>query len=87
MIDYRIFENSYLVAIITFLILTIFFYIFGIGFNKKKEFTYRYQIVISLLVWLVWKFYLYPSSDVLPINEQTGGNKVPTAKMNLGMWR
>lgn len=84
MLDYRIFQNSYLVAIIAFILLTIFFYLFGIGFktvNGKKVFTYRYQIGIALLVWLFWKFYLYPSPNYA--EPKTGG----LSGMNVRMWR
>ena len=89
MIDYRIFENSYFVALITFILLTVFFYIFDIGFttqviNEKPEkvFTYRYQIAIALVVWLIWQFFLYPNTVETEVVKQGGEHN-----LNLEMWR
>ena len=89
MIDYRIFENSYFVALITFIALTVFFYIFDIGFTtqvingkKEKVYTYRYQIAIALVVWLIWQFWLYPSTVEPVAAKQIGGHD-----LNLEMWR
>jgi len=97
MIDYRIFENSYLVAIIAFFALCVLFYIFGLGFQesivngqKVKTFTYRYQIVLALLVWLLWKFLLYPASEEPPsqfIETPMSGGGIGDLKMNLKNYR
>lgn len=62
-----IYQNSYIIALITFIILAAIFYIFQIGTtiivnNGKieKKFNWKYPMAISLIVWLFWHFSLYP---------------------------
>lgn len=65
-----IYQNSYVVAIIVFIILVALFYIFEIGFTTEikdgkiiKHFSFKYPLAISLIVWLFWYFYMYPPID------------------------
>jgi hypothetical protein len=67
-----IFQNSYVILIITFIVLYIFFYLFDIGYHKEirdkdhtvvKKFGWKYPLAISLLVWVIWHFYLYPPAE------------------------
>lgn len=67
-----IYQNSYIIFIITFVTLSIIFYIFKIGYSAEirngkivKKFSWKYPLAISLIVWLFWYFYLYPPSDDL----------------------
>ena len=63
----HIYQNSYIVAIITFVILCVIFYFLQIGYSNKiangkviKKFSWKYPLAITLMVWLIWHFYLYP---------------------------
>lgn len=65
-----IYQNSYIVFAITFVILCAICYIFEIGFNTStqngkviKSFSWKYPLAISLIVWLFWHFYLFPSKS------------------------
>lgn len=65
-----IFQNSYIVAIFVFIILCLVFYFLEIGFSTTiengevvKKFSWKYPLAISLIVWLVWYFVLYPPKD------------------------
>ncbi|XWV26308.1 hypothetical protein QJ857_gp0766 [Tupanvirus soda lake] len=64
----RIYQNSYIVLIITFILLCVIFYLFEIGYNTEispegkviKTFSWKYPLAISLIVWVFWHFYLFP---------------------------
>ena len=68
----RIYQNSYVVLIITFIMLCVIFYLFQIGYATKilpngkivKKFSWKYPLAISLIVWVFWHFYLYPPADI-----------------------
>ena len=81
----RMFQNSYVVMAITFILLSVIFYLFEIGYSTSiqysgdpqclekgnctqikvlKKFSWKYPLAISLIVWLVWHFYLYPPEDL-----------------------
>lgn len=64
-----IYENSYVVAFVTFVLLIIIFYIFKIGYSTKiengkiiKKFNWKYPLAISLIVWIMWHFLLFPAN-------------------------
>ena len=68
--DTRIFKNSYLILLLSFIILSIVFYILKIGFTTQivdgeivRKFNWKYPLAIALLIWVLWHFYLYPSND------------------------
>jgi hypothetical protein len=63
----HIYQNSYIVAITLFIILLVLFYIFEIGSRKeivdgevKTKLNWQWPLAISLVVWLLWHFYLFP---------------------------
>lgn len=65
--DKRIFKNSYVIFIISFIIFSIIFYLFNIGYTDQikdgvivKRFSWKYPLAISLIIWLIWYFYLFP---------------------------
>lgn len=73
-----IFQNSYVIFAISFIVLTAIFYIFEIGFTTKlengkivKKFSWTYPLVLSLIIWLFWHFYLYPPKEEITANYTT----------------
>ena len=67
-----------MVAIITFILLSAIFYIFGIGYttdlqNGKiiRKFSWKYPLAITLIVWLFWHFYLYPPPEEMETSSVT----------------
>ena len=75
----HIFRNSYIILIIAFIVLCIIFYLFQIGYttaidsngNVVKKFSWKYPLAISLILWVVWHFYLYPPEDELTVDKPT----------------
>lgn len=62
-----VYQNSYVVAVLCFVLLSLFFYFFEFGYSTSvengktvKKFSWKYPLAISLIVWVVWHFYLYP---------------------------
>lgn len=87
----KIYENSYVIFIITFIILIIIFYIFKIGYsitivdNKiEQKFNWKYPLAISLIVWVVWQFFLYPPKNDKIIEYEP--KHISTQKINLDNW-
>ena len=65
--SFEIFQNSYVMTLITFFVAYVVLYLLGIGYETKvedgeevKKMSYKYPLVIALIVWLVWYFYMYP---------------------------
>ena len=63
----NIYKNSFIVAIIVFILLCIIFYVFNFGYEYKytngvieKKFSIKYPLVIALLVWVLWFFVIFP---------------------------
>lgn len=63
----NIYQNSYVILVIAFIIISAICYIFEIGYNTKisdnkiiKSFSWKYPLAISLIIWVFWHFYLYP---------------------------
>lgn len=109
MIDSKIFQNSYVILFITFVVLCLIFYFFEIGYTEEiengkivKQFSWKYPLAISLLVWIVWHFYLYPPEEEIVAWQQTsqqqevspgindkiiGGNAhIQSQKINMVNW-
>ena len=64
---YSLLKNSFIVLLISFVLLCLIFYLFKIGYTKQfingkivKKFSWKYPLAISLIIWLIWHFYLYP---------------------------
>ena len=62
-----IYQNSYVVFVIVLILLSLFFYLFEIGYTSNlsdgkivKKFNWKYPLAISLIVWLLWYFYFFP---------------------------
>ncbi len=77
-----IYQNSYVILIISFILLSLICYFFEIGYTTKinndgnitKKFSWKYPLAISLIIWIFWHFYLYPPIEETTINQQmTGG--------------
>lgn len=67
----HIYQNSYIVAAIVFVVLCIVFYFLEIGYNVEikdgkviKNFSWKYPLAIALIVWIIWYFYLYPPTSL-----------------------
>lgn len=63
-------QNSYVILAISFVTLCIVFYIGEWGYEVKvvngrpvKRFSWKYPLAISLIIWVVWHFYVYPPPD------------------------
>ncbi len=96
----RIFENSYIVSIIVFIVLYILFYFSGIGFTKTmvngkpvEKYGWKYPLAGALIVWVVWHYYLYPvpddtpnvtNTDTQPVSIQRMQQSVP--RINMVTW-
>ena len=65
-------QNSYVILAISFVTLCIVFYVGEWGYDIKvingrpvKRFSWKYPLAISLIIWVVWHFYLYPPAEEL----------------------
>lgn len=102
-----IYQNSYIVLIISFILLSIICYIFGIGYSTQiqngkivRKFSWKYPLAISLIIWLIWHFYLYPpkdgqatvqnqseySGEAIPQTHIMKTNKLMAQKINMVNW-
>lgn len=104
-----IFQNSYVVLILSFIGLSVLFYFLEIGYNIElqngkvvKKFSWKYPLSISLIVWVVWHFFLYPPPSQanlnIPLNNYTNkpitpsqlfipkSNKLSAQKINMMNW-
>ena len=91
--DMKIFKNSYVVFVLTFIMLYVLFYLFGIGYqteiiNGKPviKFSWRYPLGLSLIVWVFRHFYLYPVDEFPKLKCMDGGippseNKISPTKI------
>lgn len=84
----HIYQNSYVVAVICFILLCAIFYFLQIGYSTStvngkvvKKFSWKYPLAISLVIWVIWHFYLYPPADVNGTSE-TSTDKVYIPKTN-----
>ena len=83
--DVKIFRNSYVIFVITFILLYVLFYLFGIGYKTEIiddkpiiKFSWRYPLGLSLIVWIFWHFYLYPVNEYPNLKCMDGGGNLPT---------
>lgn len=73
----RIFKNSYIILAISFIVLSILCYMLRIGYTTSvdssgkvtKKFSWKYPLAISLVIWIIWHFWLYPPKDELITKE------------------
>jgi hypothetical protein len=84
--DMKIFKNSYVVAIITFVLLYVIFYLFGIGYYTEivdgkpvNKVSWKYPLGLALIIWVLWHFYIYPSETEPKFRQMDGGgaNSLP----------
>jgi len=66
----ELFKNSYVILAISFVTLCIVFYLGEFGYTVQmvdgrpmKKFSWKYPLAISLIIWVVWHFYVYPLPD------------------------
>lgn len=88
------YQNSYIIFGITFIVLCILSYFY----NKQNKnvaastsFDWKSPLAISLFVWVIWHFFLYPSkknnsitADVPTVNES---NYSSTSKNNMDIFQ
>lgn len=82
------YQNSIIIFIISLILLSLIFYIFKIGYTIKivdgkiiKSFSIIYPLAISLIVWVIWHFVLYP-----PNSSDHDDYHVPQ-KINMELWK
>ena len=100
-----IFKNSYVMCITSFFVLYVLFYLFGIGYvtdtvngKQVRRMSFKYPLAFSLIIWLIWHFYLFPPKEVLkpnktsstaykqPINQLGGmGNELDDFGINIDL--
>lgn len=90
----HIYQNSYVILIITFIALCVIFYIFEIGYSTSvlpsgkvvKKFSWKYPLAISLIVWVIWYFYLFPPSTIKnpPSSVEYSPNSASNKNVSLG---
>lgn len=63
-------KNSYVILTISFVTLCIVFYLGEWGYSVTvvdgrpiKRFSWKYPLAISLIIWVVWHFYVHPPAD------------------------
>jgi hypothetical protein len=69
--DTPLWQNSYIIFVVSLVLLLVIFNIFQIGVTYhrdatgklKKQFSWAYPLAISIVIWAVWHFWLYPSGD------------------------
>lgn len=73
-----IYQNSYVILIISFIALSLVCYMFELGYTSTiqdgtvvKKFSWKYPLAISLIIWLFWHFYLYPPAEEMVVDQQT----------------
>ncbi len=90
----KIFQNSYVMFLVSFIVLCLIFYFFKIGYTTEisngkvtRKFGWRYPLAISLIIWLIWHFYLYPPHDgQLTSGNTTNYNQPANQKIILSNW-
>lgn len=62
-----LYKNSYLAAVVAFIIVTILIYVFKVGYlyeikdgQVTKRINWKIPVIWALLIWLLWYFVLYP---------------------------
>lgn len=73
-------KNSYVVFILSFMILSVIVYMFGIGQkveldedgNEVSRFNWKYPLAFSMVIWAFWHFYLYPIPGEFEMMEDHG---------------
>lgn len=97
-----IYQNSFIVATIVFVVLCVLFYLFEIGYTVEmqpdgkivKSFSWKYPLAIALIVWVFWYFYLYPPADSTESHNQintvssnvSSNNKNINQHINMNNW-
>jgi hypothetical protein len=63
-------KNSYVAAIVAFVIAWVMLYLIDIGTDikisngkKTKVMGWKYPLAIALIVWLIWYFFLFPQKE------------------------
>jgi uncharacterized membrane protein YagU involved in acid resistance len=82
-------KNSYVMAILTFIVCYYLFYIFGIGYRSKqgktkevKEMSIKFPLLFAFCIWLLWHFILFPHPNV----KHVGGSNEQGLNILHNMW-
>jgi uncharacterized membrane protein (DUF485 family) len=91
--DNQIYRNSYIVAIVSFVLLSLIFYVLQIGYTREvvdgkvvRKFGWKYPLAISLLIWVVWKFFLFPSNPDTIKNTNPKSIGITDQKIDMRNW-
>jgi hypothetical protein len=84
------YQNSFIIFVISLIILSITFYLFRIGYvpevqNGKvvNRFSWRYPLAISLVIGLIWYLYIYPPNNINKVRTHT---EISSQKINMENW-
>ena len=101
-----IYQNSFVILILSFIVLSALFYILQIGYTTDiqpdgkvvKKFSWKYPLAISLILWVIWYFFLFPpmeetltsvsSKETISSNATSPDNfsYKPNHKINMENW-
>ena len=66
-----IYQNSYIILLISFIIVSLICYVFQLGYNTEiknekliKKFSWKYPLAISLFIWVLCHFFIFPPADI-----------------------
>lgn len=82
--------------IISFVVIYILFYLLRIGTTNEvkdgkisKKAGWKYPLALSLIIWLIWHFYLYPpinNQDLVKIKPEPNIRHSEFQRINLMNW-
>lgn len=93
----NLFKNSYVMFVLSFIILYGLFYLLDIGTRVKivdnkvsKKAGWQYPLAIALIIWVIWHFLLYPPKNIkTPESKQSAQFSSPPSnipEINMKNW-
>lgn len=92
-------KNSFVIALIIFLILCMIFYLFKIGYkitidddgDVKESFSWKYPLAITLIAWLILYFFVMPpkqstNTQHKQVTSNPAIRSINYQKINLDNW-
>lgn len=68
--DSKIFQNSYVIFGLSFCLIYLTFYLFGIGYvttyeddKPVRQMGWRYPLGLSIIIWVFWHYCMYPTDS------------------------